>query len=109
MRNYFSITAIISLFFICQHVSGQNGLVTDTIRYNNIGEILVTAYRISSPLKMNPGAVSLINTPVLQTMPRTISAEEALRLVPGVRIDNQANGSRIHLSIRGQGILSEQD
>jgi len=26
----------------------------------------------------------------------------------GVRIDNQADGSRIHLSIRGQGILSER-
>ncbi len=41
-------------------------------------------------------------------MPRSIAVDEALRLVPGVRIDNQANGSRVHLSIRGQGILSER-
>jgi iron complex outermembrane receptor protein len=41
-------------------------------------------------------------------MPRSIAADEALQLVPGVRIDNQANGSRLHMSIRGQGILSER-
>jgi iron complex outermembrane recepter protein len=41
-------------------------------------------------------------------MPRGIAVDEALRLVPGVRIDNQADGSRVHMSIRGQGILSER-
>ena len=40
-------------------------------------------------------------------MPRTIAAEEALSGVPGVKVDNQANGERVHLSIRGQGILTE--
>ena len=29
-------------------------------------------------------------------------------LYPGVRIDNQHNGERVHLSIRGQGILTER-
>jgi iron complex outermembrane recepter protein len=80
----------------------------DTITYKNIGEVIVTTNRLSIPLKVNPGAVSLISSPVLSTMPRSIAVNEALRLVPGVRIDNQANGSRIHLSIRGQGILSER-
>ena len=84
----------------------QNGL--DTISYKNLGEIIVTANRLSVPLKVNPGAVSLVGAPILSTMPRSIAVDEALRLVPGIRIDNQANGSRVHLSIRGQGILSER-
>jgi iron complex outermembrane receptor protein len=40
-------------------------------------------------------------------MPRSISIDEPLKAVPGVKVDNQANGERVHLSIRGQGILSE--
>jgi iron complex outermembrane recepter protein len=88
-------------------ISGQNNL-NDTVSYKNLGEVIVTANRLSVPLKVNPGAVSLVSTPVLTSMPRSISIDEALRLVPGVRIDNQANGSRIHLSVRGQGILSER-
>ncbi len=27
--------------------------------------------------------------------------------MPGVKVDNQADGERVHLSIRGQGILTE--
>ena len=40
-------------------------------------------------------------------MPRGVAAEEALQGVPGVRIDNQADGERVHISIRGQGVLTE--
>ena len=40
-------------------------------------------------------------------MPKALSTDEALKLVPGVKIDNQWNGENVHLSIRGQGILSE--
>jgi iron complex outermembrane receptor protein len=87
--------------------SGQV-LTGDTINNKNLDEIIVTTNRISIPLKLNPGAVTLVSSPVLSTMPRSIAVDEALRIVPGVRIDNQANGSRIHLSIRGQGILSER-
>lgn len=94
-------------FFFVTRVFGQ-GNNTDTISYKNMGEVIVTTNRMSVPLKVNPGAVSLVSTPVLSSMPRSVAADEALRLVPGVRIDNQANGSRIHLSIRGQGILSER-
>jgi iron complex outermembrane receptor protein len=98
---------IVLAFFFVTRIFGQ-GSITDTISYKNLGEVLVTANRMSVPLKVNPGAVSLVSAPVLFSMPRSIAADEALRLVPGVRIDNQANGSRIHLSIRGQGILSER-
>jgi iron complex outermembrane receptor protein len=31
-----------------------------------------------------------------------------MKLVPGIKVDNQADGERVHLSIRGQGILTER-
>lgn len=95
------------IFTLSAQIFGQQG-ASDTITYKNLGEVIVTTNRLSVPLKVNPGAMTLVSTPVLSTMPRSIAVDEALRLVPGVRIDNQANGSRVHLSIRGQGILSER-
>ena len=71
-------------------------------------EVTVTAPRIEIPLKQNPAATSIIETPVLQSLFRTIAVDEALKLVPGVKVDNQADGERVHLSIRGQGILTER-
>ncbi|MGA2297657.1 MAG: TonB-dependent receptor, partial [FCB group bacterium] len=70
-------------------------------------EILVTAPRTSMQLKQNPAATSIVGQDVLSSLPREASVAEALMLVPGVRIDDQANGSRVHMSIRGEGILSE--
>lgn len=81
---------------------------TDTLNPISLQEIIITGNRINIPLKLNPAATSIVTGKELQTMPRSIAADEALRLVPGVRIDNQANGSRLHMSIRGQGILSER-
>jgi iron complex outermembrane receptor protein len=71
-------------------------------------EITVTAPRVEIPLKKNPAATTVVETPVLQTMPRTIAIDEVMKLVPGVRVDNQADGERVHLSIRGEGILTER-
>jgi outer membrane receptor for Fe3+-dicitrate len=71
-------------------------------------EIIVTAPRVEIPLKQNPAATTVVETPILQTMHRTICIDEALKLVPGVKVDNQADGERVHLSIRGQGILTER-
>ncbi len=71
-------------------------------------EITVTASRVEIPLKQNPAATTVVETPILQTMHRTICIDEALKLVPGVKVDNQADGARVHLSIRGQGILTER-
>ena len=71
-------------------------------------EITVTAPRVEIPLKENPGATTVIETPLLRTTPRTIAIDEVLKLVPGVKVDNQADGERVHLSIRGQGILTER-
>ena len=69
--------------------------------------IIVTAPRISTPLAENPAALKIVGSDVLDAAPRGIAVDEAVLLVPGVKVDNQANGKRVHMSIRGQGILSE--
>jgi iron complex outermembrane receptor protein len=71
-------------------------------------EITVTAPRVEIPLKENPAATTVVETPILQAMPRTIAIDEVMKLVPGVRVDNQADGERVHFSIRGEGILTER-
>jgi iron complex outermembrane receptor protein len=71
-------------------------------------EVFVTAPRLEVPLKDTPAATAVVGEPVLRTIPRGIGAEEALRSVPGVKVDNQADGERVHLSIRGQGLLTER-
>jgi iron complex outermembrane recepter protein len=71
-------------------------------------EVVVTAPRIEVPLKENPAATTVVEGEELAAMPKSIAADEALRLVPGVKVDNQADGERVHLSIRGQGILTER-
>ena len=71
-------------------------------------EIVVRAPRMDIPLKENPAATTVVQGEALATLPKTIGAEEALKLVPGVKVDNQADGERVHMSIRGQGILTER-
>jgi len=71
-------------------------------------DILVTAPRMEVPYKEAPGATTVVGQEVLQEMPQTVSAAEALNLVPGVSVDNQLNSEKVHLSIRGIGILSER-
>ncbi|MDP4266406.1 MAG: TonB-dependent receptor [Bacteroidota bacterium] len=80
----------------------------DTLKIKNLNQITISAERIKSPLMTSPSSISIVDSSVFKTMPKSIAVDEALRLVPGVRIDNQADGSRVHMSIRGQGILSER-
>jgi iron complex outermembrane receptor protein len=70
--------------------------------------VTVTAARLDQPLSDSPAGTSVVEAGTLRTMPRGIGAEEALATVPGVKVDNQADGERVHLSIRGQGILTER-
>jgi iron complex outermembrane receptor protein len=70
--------------------------------------VTVTAARLDLPLSDSPAGTSVVEAETLRTMPRGIGAEEALATVPGVKVDNQADGERVHLSIRGQGILTER-
>ena len=61
------------------------------------------------PLKESPSATTVVDQATLaKAETKTIAADEALKLVPGVKVDNQANGERVYLSIRGQGILTER-
>jgi iron complex outermembrane recepter protein len=71
-------------------------------------QVVVTAPRVEIPIQENPAATSVVAREVLESMPRQIAAEEALWLTPGVKVDNQANGERVHVSIRGQGLLTER-
>lgn len=80
----------------------------DSLTFRSKNEVVVTASRIPVASLVNPFSSSVVFQDLLSTMPRSIASDEALRLVPGIRIDNQANGSRMHMSIRGQGILSER-
>ena len=57
---------------------------TDTLKPISLQEIIITGNRINIPLKLNPAATSIVTGKELQMMPRSIAADEALRLVPGV-------------------------
>ena len=80
---------------------------TDTAKIKNLQEVVISASRLPVTLKHYPASVSVVTKSTLFNMPKTIAINEALRLVPGVRIDNQHDGEKVHLSIRGQGILTE--
>lgn len=86
----------------------QNNLDKDTMIYKYPLEIIVTGSRLNMPLRYNTFATDLVGKDILGTMTKGINIDEPMKLVPGVRVDNQANGSRMHFSIRGQGILSER-
>jgi iron complex outermembrane receptor protein len=88
--------------------SGQEAKTKQTSQAETNVEITVTAPRVEIPLKKNPAATTVVETPILRTMPRTIAIDEVMKLVPGVKVDNQADGERVHLSIRGEGILTER-
>ena len=88
--------------------AGQETAAKEKAGQGTAVEITVTAPRVEIPLKDNPAATTVVETPILRTMPRTVAIDEALKLVPGVKVDNQADGERVHLSIRGEGILTER-
>lgn len=78
-----------------------------TIQEQFTQEIVVSAPRVDIPLKVNPAATTVVAEPLAESIPRGVAADEALTTVSGVKVDNQANGERVHISIRGQGILTE--
>jgi iron complex outermembrane receptor protein len=92
--------------FVCFAQEKQK--VSDTLTYKLPEDVIVTASRLSVPLKEISFATSIVDRDILSEIPRLVSIDEALNIVPGVKIDNQANGNRLHLSIRGIGILTER-
>ena len=102
---------LIFVFFIItfSYAFGQNEKIDkDTMKYYLPTEILVTAPRMNLQLKNIPFSTSVVTEEQFKTFPRLISVDEVFKLVPGVKIDNQADGMRVHMSIRGQGILTER-
>jgi iron complex outermembrane recepter protein len=98
---------ITGLLLISNFVIGQNEK-RDSLKTIKLEEVVITANRLPILLKNNPGSISLVTPDILSLMPKGAAVEEALRLTPGVRIDNQHDGERVHVSIRGQGILTER-
>ncbi|MFN8177111.1 MAG: TonB-dependent receptor [bacterium] len=80
---------------------------TTPVARHTLPPIVVTASRLRVPFAENPGATTVVEH-ALRSMPRAIAADEALKLVPGVKVDNQADGERVHMSSRGIGILTER-
>lgn len=72
-----------------------------------LGEVSVSALRTETPLRQLPASVSVITKENLSAFSKTIAPDEALRLVPGVKVENGTSGSRVHIYTRGQGLLSE--
>ncbi len=110
MKSFILSIVTLMMIFTLGIYSQNKDQKTDTTKvpqYVYPTEVMVTAPRINIPFKENPSATSIVDQKTLRTMVRGISADEALSLVPGVRVENQADGERLHLSIRGQGILSE--
>jgi iron complex outermembrane recepter protein len=99
---------ILIFFSVCSFLSFGQTENKDSIKTVNLQHVIISSNRLPILLKNNPGAISLVTSDMLSIMPKAIGVEEALRLVPGVRIDNQHDGERVHVSIRGQGILTER-
>jgi iron complex outermembrane recepter protein len=100
--------AIIIFSSVCSLLSFGQTEQQDSIKTINLQHVIIMSNRLPILLKSNPGSISLVTSDILSIMPKAIGVEEALRLVPGVRIDNQHDGERVHVSIRGQGILTER-
>ena len=110
MKSIYIVCAF--LFIVAFQTMGQEATsssppVRDTIAIQNLNEIVVSALRINIPLRQIPAAISVLSGSQVNAMSKTISADDALRLVPGVRIDNGTGGSRVHVYVRGQGVLTE--
>jgi iron complex outermembrane recepter protein len=103
MQNRILATIILCGIWIQMSLAQGN----DSMRTTNLNEIIITSPRTNIPLKQTPSAISIITGEQLNTMIKGIASDEALRLVPGVKIDNGTGGSRTHVYIRGQGVLSE--
>jgi iron complex outermembrane recepter protein len=104
--------AISLLLFIFSQAIGQEKQSPspssgDTASIKNLNEVVISALRINIPLRQIPAAISVVSGEKLNALSKTIAADDALRLVPGVKIDNGTGGSRVHVYIRGQGVLTE--
>ena len=98
---------LVAIFVTIQYNYAQTQ-PKDTLSFKYPVDITITGARITMPLKDVPFSASVVGSDFIDRLTRSIGMEEPMKLVPGVKVDNQANGARVHLSIRGQGILSER-
>jgi len=100
---------MLGLCFVLFTTSKMNAQMpkSDTLEYRYPGEVVISASRMNSTLKETPISSSVVDSVILNTLPRSVGIDEPLKLVPGVKVDNQADGERVHMSVRGQGILTE--
>jgi iron complex outermembrane receptor protein len=102
-----NILFIVLLICNCNFIFGQNEM-PDTTKTIKLNEVIITANKLPILLKNNTSSISIVTPEMISIIPKGIGVEEVLRLTPGVRIDNQHDGERVHISIRGQGILTER-
>ncbi len=98
---------MVVVFFAVQLFSQNKTVSKDSIWQKSLNEVVISATRTFTPMKEIPASISIVNQRQLNTMSKSIAADEALRLVPGVKIDNGTGGSRVHFYMRGMGVLSE--
>lgn len=98
---------ISALLLMCVNLSAQSAR-PDSLVFFYPHDFIVTAARIGMPVNEVPFSISIVSKNTISKIPRSVAVDEPLKLVPGVKVDNQANGTRIHMSIRGQGILTER-
>ena len=106
MKSY--ILFLLVMILPVSFTSAQNQAQTDTFSYRFPQDIVVTAPRVNLSLNQLSFSATIVDQNFINTIPRFVSIDEALKIVPGVKIDNQANGNRLHMSIRGVGILTER-
>jgi iron complex outermembrane recepter protein len=105
--TYYRVTTLLFIAVLATTRLAAQDQPIDTLEYR-YPEVVITGSRMNLPLNEIPFSTTLVGQDVVQSLPRAIAMDEPLKLVPGVKVDNQANGSRVHLSIRGQGILTER-
>jgi iron complex outermembrane receptor protein len=101
------------ILVVCTAVPGvAQGVAQDSseqhAREYRYPEMIIAAPRMSMPMSRAPFSATVVERSAVNDAYRSVAADEPLKLVPGVKIDNQANGERVHMSIRGQGILTER-
>jgi len=104
MKTKILLVITMILFSLNSLIAQEN---KDSLKVKNLNEIIVSGTRANVPLNQIPSAITIVGEDQLSTMNKSIAPDEALRLVPGVKVDNGTDGSRVHLYIRGQGVLAE--
>jgi iron complex outermembrane receptor protein len=95
------------ILLVCYCTLEAQSVKKDTLELN-LNNIVISSTRVNIPLNRIPFSTSFVGEQTIDNLPRGIALDEAVKLVPGIKVDNQANGERLHVSIRGQGILSER-